>query len=260
MISNLRKFYRKAYWFYKNHDRIADFEKFKEGMYYGPITYSADGLVTCANCDFIKDPLFSKAYQAAAATNPWPGFTLQWRVYIVCWFADHVKRLEGDFVECGVNTGAYARAIMDYTNFNSLGKTFYLFDTFEGFVASQITDDEKKAGIEKYIGSYRDVYAQVQETFRNFPVRIVKGIVPETLSACTSDKIAFLSIDMNAVKPEIAAAEHFWPRLVKGGVIMLDDYGFPNHIHQKEAFDKFAFDRNVKVLSLPTGQGVIIKN
>jgi hypothetical protein len=39
----------------------------------------------------------------------------------------------------------------------------------------------------------------------------------------------------------------------------LDDYGFPQHINQKNAFDKFAKDRGVQILSLPTAQGVIIK-
>ena len=62
----------------------------------------------------MKDPHFMKAYQAAAATKPWEGFTLQWRVYIVCWFANYVKHLEGDFVECGVNTGAYSKAVIEY--------------------------------------------------------------------------------------------------------------------------------------------------
>jgi hypothetical protein len=259
MADGLRGVFRKLYWLYKNHGSIADFEMFKKGIYYGPITYSADGLVTCANADFVNDPLFKKAYEAAAATNPWPGFTLQWRVYIVCWFANHVKGLEGDFVECGVNTGAYARAIMDYVDFNSLAKTFYLFDTFEGFVGAQITEDEMKEGIGKYMQSYSDVYAQVQQTFKDFNVKIVKGIVPDTLTECTAEKISFLSIDMNAVKPEIAAAEYFWPRLVKGGVMLLDDYGFPNHINQKRAFDVFAHARGLTVLSLPTGQGVVIK-
>jgi hypothetical protein len=256
---SIKRLFQKLFWFYHNHSLIHDFEKFKHGIYYGPITYSADGLVTCSNCDFIEEPNFAKAYAAAAATNPWPGFTLQWRVYTICWFANQAKLLEGDFVECGVNTGAYARAIIEYTNFNSLQKKFFLFDTFEGFVTDQVTEGEKAAGINKYATAYKDVYAQVRETFKDFNVQIVKGRVPETLTECQSEKICFLSIDMNAVVPEIAAITYFWPKLVKGAVIMLDDYGFPNHIHQKNAFDAFAQEQGLQVLSLPTGQGVLIK-
>jgi hypothetical protein len=65
---------------------------------------------------------------------------------------------------------------------------------------------------------------------------------------------------MNVVQPEIAAAEYFWDKLVQGAVLILDDYGFPQHIHQKIAFDDFAKQRNQTILSLPTGQGIIIKS
>lgn len=64
---------------------------------------------------------------------------------------------------------------------------------------------------------------------------------------------------MNNTVPEIAAAETFWSRLEPGAVVVLDDYGWERHIEQKRAFDKFAAARGVTVLSLPTGQGLIIK-
>jgi hypothetical protein len=64
---------------------------------------------------------------------------------------------------------------------------------------------------------------------------------------------------MNCVAPEIAAAKFFWPNLVAGGIIILDDYGFSAHHLQKEAFDQLAREWNVEILSLPTGQGLIIK-
>jgi predicted O-methyltransferase YrrM len=64
---------------------------------------------------------------------------------------------------------------------------------------------------------------------------------------------------MNNTAPEIAAAEHLWDRLVPGGIIVLDDYGWRKQINQKIAFDRFADARKVNVLSLPTGQGLLIK-
>jgi hypothetical protein len=74
-----------------------------------------------------------------------------------------------------------------------------------------------------------------------------------------AEKVCYLSIDMNCKEPEIAAAEFFWDKLVSSGVIVLDDYGFTLHRAQKDAFDEFAFKRGVRVLSLPTGQGLIFK-
>jgi O-methyltransferase len=258
----IKRLFRKMQWIVNNYDSIGNIQVNKPNgnHYHGPITYDTDGLTTSNNSDFVKDPRFVRAYNAAAATNPWAGFTLQWRVYTVCWFADHVKKLQGEFVECGVNTGAYARAVIEYTDFNSLGKTFYLFDTFQGLDESLVSDEEKKAGISIYLGDhYKDVYQQVLNTFKPFNAKIVKGSVPYTLNQFAHKSVSFLSIDMNCVAPEIAAAEFFWEKLVPGAIIILDDYGFAPHVQQKLAFDKFAKEKNVSILSLPTGQGVIIK-
>lgn len=259
--------FRKIKWFLQHYREVGyDKQLVKTGsivldsnIFIGPITYATDCLVTSNNCDFIQEPRFAKAYAAAAATNPWEGFTLQWRVYTICWFANKVKHLEGDFAECGVNTGAYARAIIDYINFPALQKKFYLFDTFGGLVADQLSDKEKKEGLDKQYAHYKDVYEEVKKTFAPFNVAVIKGMVPDTLTQCTSEKIAFLSIDMNVVAPEIAAANFFWDKIVSGGIIMLDDYGFKPHIEQKLAFDQWAKAKNLDILTLPTGQGLIIK-
>ena len=257
---SLRFFRVRINWFLSNYKFIQYNTSLYTNELHGPATYKTDGLITSNNCDFINNEQFSKAYQKAKETNPWPGFTLQWRTYIVCWFANHVKNLEGDFVECGVNTGAYSRAVIEYINFDKLDKQFYLFDTYNGLDKSLVSEEEKIAGIDTYFGSYKNVYEQVKQTFAKFDnVKIIKGIVPYTLNECTSDKICYLSIDMNCVEPEITAVNYFWDKLVPGGVILLDDYGFPMHIHQKIAFDEFAKLKSVKILSLPTGQGIIIK-
>lgn len=258
--------YRKIKWFIQNYRDISYSKKLVgvnqvpvPDVFLGPVTYATDSLVTSNNSDFVNEPRFKKAYQAAAATNPWDGFTLQWRVYIVCWFADYVRHLKGDFVECGVNTGAYARAIIDYIDFPSLPKKFYLLDTFNGLVHTQLNEKEKELGFFKHYDHYIDVYEEVKKTFSDFNVKVIKGMVPDTLPECDATEIAYLSIDMNVVEPEIAAVNYFWDKIVSGGIIMLDDYGFAPHINQKLAFDQLAKERNVSILSLPTGQGVIFK-
>ncbi|MBO9701641.1 MAG: class I SAM-dependent methyltransferase [Sporocytophaga sp.] len=259
--SFLRTLRIRTKWFIKNYNSIFyNSLLFTPEQLQGNVTFFADGLITSNNCDFINEEKFAKAYQHAKATNPWPNFTLQWRVYVVCWFASLAKNLEGDFVECGVNTGAYARAIVDYLNFEELDKKFYLFDTYEGLVESMVSEEEKNAGIASYIGQYDNVYERVLKTFAPFKnVEIIKGIVPHSLSKVETGTICYLSIDMNCAEPEIAAARFYWDKIVRGGVVILDDYGFPKHIEQKKAFDKFAKEKDVQILSLPTGQGIIIK-
>lgn len=226
-----------------------------------PPTYNTDGLMTWHNSDFQTDPRFESAYRLGEQTGSWKGRQIPWRAYIGCWAADHVKHYEGDFVECGVNRGGFARAICEYVDFKSSKRTFYLLDTFRGLVEDQISDEEKRLGWNATKdGYYEECYDDVVATFREFPnVKIIRGMVPDTLPQVDSKRVCFLSIDMNCVAPEIAAAEFFWDKLVSGGIVILDDYGFAAHIMQKRAFDEFAAKRQIQILSLPTGQGLIIK-
>ena len=75
----------------------------------------------------------------------------------------------------------------------------------------------------------------------------------------TATKISFLHIDMNSAAPEIAAGEYFWDKLAPSAPILLDDYAYPGFHDQKLAWDAFAEGKGVKVLSIPTGQGLILK-
>ncbi len=83
--------------------------------------------------------------------------------------------------------------------------------------------------------------------------------MPEILEQVNTDKVAYLSIDMNCAEPEIAAAEFFWDKLAPSTPVLLDDYGWAKHIEQKRAFDQFAIRKGIEILSLPTGQGLFFK-
>lgn len=228
------------------------------GMHREPFKFFEDGLCTTHNADFLDDPLFSKAYAAGEATGSWNDWKLRWRAYVVCWCGDWAAGLDGDFVECGVNKGGNARMLLEFLGPKLTSREFYLLDTFKGFEKEFLSPQEISGAASKY--NYPDCLQQVQATFAQFPsVRIVAGAVPTTLSEIRSEKIAFLSIDMNCVEPEIQAANQLWHKVVPGGVLVLDDYGFSQHFLQKLAFDEFARAKGVKVLSLPTGQGLIFK-
>ena len=259
MLRSIKAQVGRVSWFLQNYRQINRETKLLPSVFHGPLKYAADSVVTSNNADFMQEPRFRAAYNAAVATGPGEHFNMPWRVYIVCTLADIVKDLPGDFVECGVNSGACSRAVIDYVDFQRMDKTFYLLDTYDGLVPDQIRESERKEGIGDYLGAYKNMYERAKETFGPFRTKIIKGMVPDTLKECDAERICYLSIDMNVVEPEIAAANFFWPKLVKGGVIILDDYGFPRHIEQKLAFDKFAREKNVSILYLPTGQGIIFK-
>lgn len=48
-------------------------------------------------------------------------------------------------------------------------------------------------------------------------------------------------------------------RVLEGGVIVLDDYGWKMYHKQKEAEDDFMRQRGYEILELPTGQSLIVK-
>lgn len=218
-------------------------------------TFREDGLATVHNCDFVHEPRFMEAYTAAQALQ---GPThLRWRARVLQWAAGHALTAEGDFVECGVNRGFLSMAVATYVDFGRrTGRRFFLVDTYAGLVASQVTAADRAA----YWNEYGDTYEAVVASFRRFAnVEVVRGVVPDCLPALPVERVAYLSIDMNCVAPEIAALEFFWPRMSAGGVVILDDYGFAGHEAQKHAADAFARRHGVDILPLPTGQGLLLK-
>lgn len=228
----------------------------------GPLTYNTDGLATMHSADFRNEPKFAAAYALGAASGHGFGRDLhiEWRVFINCWAAEHALGIPGDFVECGTDTGIIARAVTSFTSFENVDKRYYLLDTFAGFPEGQLTDAERARGLGDQHETYADTYKNVVDYFKTYSnVTIIRGKVPDTLGQCKAERISYLSIDMNAVVPEIAAATAFWDRLSPGAFVVLDDYGWTFHEEQRLAFDAFAKERGTRVLALPTGQGLLVK-
>ena len=148
--------------------------------------------------------------------------------------------------------------IISYLGETSFRRRFFLLDTFEGFHLPSLSPEERAMVAKRY--RYQPCLDEVTRTFAAFPsVEIIPGTVPDTLSKVKTERVAFLSLDMNCVAPEIAAARHLRDKLVPGGIMVLDDYGFTAHSAQKQAFDRFAVERNASILSLPTGQRLIFQ-
>jgi O-methyltransferase len=236
----------------------------------GPPVYEADHLaVWQKNVAFLDDERFRHAYQHGLASGPAfdffgdgnPDPQIEWRVHVCCWAALHAARLPGDFVECGVNTGLVSLAVCDYIDFNATGKNFWLFDTYRGIPEHQINEREKALGRVADNSWYPDCFERTKANFARYPsAHLVRGEVPDTLGSVEIGAAAYLSIDMNIAYPERAAIEFFWPKLVPGGLVVLDDYGWLPYQEQKQTMDEFAVREGVAILTLPTGQGLLIKS
>jgi len=227
--------------------------------------YNADGLATFHNCEFLADPRFQNAYRFGMQVGAMRRLELhvEWRAWIAIWAAEQALLVPGDFVECGVHTGILSGTVGHWTGFHKRAdRTMWLLDTFDGLPEEQLSEGERALGLQGYNAQYRNqnTLSDITAKFRDWPnVRIVPGAVPGTLAQVTAGRVAYLSIDMNMALPEIAAATHFWPKISPGGIVLLDDYNWMGHIHQKRAFDAFAAERGLRVMGLPTGQGIIVK-
>jgi len=218
------------------------------------------------NIGFLKDPRFLESYTAGMAsgfvspeTHP-INLQLQWRTAVACWAAAHAKHLAGDFVECGVNTGSLSLAICRYIDFNASGKQFFLFDTYKGIPLEQMSARDQRKNLQDYNQWYPDCWDRAVQNFSPYPnAKLIRGTVPETLSQASIDRVCYLSLDMNIAYPERAAIEFFWDKLSPGAPVVLDDYAWEDYSEQKAALDDFAHTRGVEILTLPTGQGLLLK-
>lgn len=231
----------------------------------GKRVFAEDCLITTHNHDFLQDEVFINAYaRGMKAANS--DYNFRWRVHLAIWAASSASKLDGDFVECGVNYGFISSAIMSALDWNTLNKRFFLLDTFTGLDDRLVSASEKKAGYLKQndqmisSGYYVSKVDAVKRNFAEWKnVSIVPGSVPETLSKVETDKIAFLHLDMNCSFPEVAALKKLWSKIVAGGFVLLDDYAYPGFKISKLGMDELALELNVRILSLPTGQGLLIK-
>jgi hypothetical protein len=245
-------------------ERVREFEERESAA-----CYNHDGMKLYGkNTSFLDDRQFINAYRTGMNSGHHIGrpkgtqtdIHIEWRVHIACWAAKHATRLPGDFVECGVNTGLVSLAICEFTNFNSTGKSFLLFDTFNGIPEDQMSETEKPKRMEENINYYSECFDLALRNFASFPrAKLIRGKVPDTLTEVPIGRVSYLHLDMNIAAPEVAAIEFFWDKLVTGAVVLLDDYGWLHYEEQYKAMNQFAEDHNVGIATLPTGQGLLIK-
>lgn len=138
----------------------------------------------------------------------------------------------GDIVECGVWNGG-ASAMMAFACLNTKvprERLFWLFDSFEGLPLPGPQDGKVE---NKYFfdGMCRGSVSSVEKVFEKLclslnNVRIVKGWFEATLRGAAIDRIAVLHIDADWYDSVKYVLETFYEKVVPGGFIVLDDYGY----------------------------------
>jgi hypothetical protein len=150
--------------------------------------------------------------------------------------------LDGDVVECGVWRGGSSMMAALALAEAGQQRRMWLYDTFEGMpppserdvdytgasAASALEEDERAPGVSNTWAwaTLEDVQSNMAATeYPSELVRYVKGKVEETIPAEAPERIALLRLDTDWYGSTRHELEHLYPRLVKGGVLIIDDYG-----------------------------------
>ncbi len=161
--------------------------------------YAQDGLFTVHSDLFRSDPAFRAAYERGIQASHGVDPAFEWRVHIALWAARTALRVDGDFVECGVNAGFISSAILEKLRWNTVGRRFYLIDTFAGPVLTQYSDREVRSGrltlarqtLEA--GAYVTDMDRIRANFAPWPNAIVvQGAIPEILARTDFDPMRAL--------------------------------------------------------------------
>jgi hypothetical protein len=168
-----------------------------------------------------------------------------------------VRDLPGDIVECGVYKGAsllsFARFLETFCPGDRTRKVLG-FDHFKG-----LADRSEKDGFDARVGNtadgwnpaaFRDTLFALVDAFnadsfvpQRPRVELVDGDVRETAGRYVAEnpglRVALLHLDMDLYEPTLAALKAFWPRLLTGGVVLLDEFAIREWPGETEAVEAF---------------------
>lgn len=169
------------------------------------------------------------------------------RILALCEAVEHISQhdIAGDIVECGVwKGGSMAAVARTLHRLESEHRTLWMYDTFEGMseptaddvdlhghAANQMLAEANKEDAESRESIWcRCSLENVKQTLRGtgYPesnLRFVKGKVEETLPNESPQQIAVLRLDTDWYESTRCELEILFPKLVPGGVLIIDDYG-----------------------------------
>jgi O-methyltransferase len=189
--------------------------------------------------DIRRDSVFLEFFERCAPYS----MTSMERLYGVHASIEYVVRnnIGGDIVECGVwRGGSMMMAALSLQHFGDRGRRLFLFDTFEGMPEPTAADlkfdgtraEEKWASLKRGSGSdwnfapLEAVQAAMYSTgYPKEKLQFVKGPVETTLPAQAPDSVALMRLDTDFYISTKHELTHLYPRLVPGGVLIIDDFG-----------------------------------
>ena len=163
---------------------------------------------------------------------------------------------DGNILEVGVWRGGTGLLIAEAMRHFGVCGTLYLADTFAGVVKAGVNDGSYTGGehADTSLGYVEDLF----KTHRH-DVRILTGIFPDETGHLFAGTIKLLHIDVDIYQSAREIVEWAFDRVVPGGIVIFDDYGFSTTdgigrlCEEYESDDRFVFLSNVN------GHAILIK-
>lgn len=181
------------------------------------------------------------------------------RRFHLYYLAKSTRHLAGDTAECGVLHGGGSFLIMRATA--SDNRTHHIFDSFQGLSSpgslDQVTQDRTSQWEEGDLHVNEDIVTQNLSGFGNFMT--YRGWIPSRFDELSERRFSFVHIDVDLYQPTYDSLAFFYDRMVPGGIMVCDDYGFETCPGAHKAYNDFMADKPEEIIHLTGGQGVIIK-
>lgn len=169
------------------------------------------------------------------------------------------KKLEGEVAELGVYKGKFASEI------NKLfpNKKLYLFDTFEGFYDEDLEVERIHGYSRAKEGDFSDTNVELVKNKLPYKeqAEFIKGHFPESIKE-DLPSFCFVSLDTDLYKPTYEGLKIFYPKLVRGGMIIVHDYNSSQFPGVKKAVKEYCNENNIFIVPLCDmhGSAVLIKS
>ena len=152
-----------------------------------------------------------------------------------------LKNVPGAAAELGVYKGFFARCINQLLPERKL----YLFDSFAGFA-------EEANASESFQAAHRNTAVDKVLDIMPHPERITvkPGFFPDSLAGL-EERFCLVSLDADFYQTTLDGLRYFWPRLEKGGYLMLHDWGSPGLPGVRQAFADYEAETGERLPAVP---------
>jgi O-methyltransferase len=149
----------------------------------------------------------------------------EYRLYELWSLVAQTRHLDGDVLEVGVWRGGSGAVLARSALVTRSASRVYLCDTFAGVVKASSRDSTYRGG--EHAASRDDVDALIRSLGLT-NVRVLEGVFPEETGPAIADtRIRLCHIDVDVYESARGVLRWVWDRLAIGGVVVFDDYGFP---------------------------------